>query len=118
MDKLNSLDKNPAMVASRTFENILEQIQGSHLNFQIQISPFSALISIKKSLIKYKSGVPLLPPSSPDPASSKEIAALATKNIMLEKKLNYENAVDDSEAAHRTIKSLEKNHSKWKLFMI
>jgi hypothetical protein len=105
------------MVASRTFENILEQIQGSDLNFQIQISPFSALISLKKSLIKDKSGVPLLPPSSQDPASSKEIAALATKNIMLEKKLNslqreYENAVDDSEAAHRTIKSLEKESIK------
>ena len=100
-------------IASQTFENILEQIQGSHLNFQIQISPFSALISLKKSLITDKSGVPLLPPSSPDHASSKEIATLATKNIMLEKKLNslqrdYENAVDDSDAAHRTIKSLEK----------
>ena len=50
-----------AMLASNTFDFILEQIKKSSLNFQIQLSPFSAYISLKKSLVTDKSGVPQLP---------------------------------------------------------
>ena len=35
------------MVASDTFDFILEQIRKSSLNFQIQLSTFSAYISLK-----------------------------------------------------------------------
>ena len=50
------------MVTTNAYEKILDQIMTSNLNFQIQMSPFSAVISLKKSLIKNKSGVPILPP--------------------------------------------------------
>ena len=50
-----------ATLASNTFDFILEQIKNSSLNFQIQLSPFSAYISLKKSLVKDRSGVPQLP---------------------------------------------------------
>ena len=40
------------MVATQSFQHILQQIQQSSLNFQIKLSPFSAEISLKKSLIK------------------------------------------------------------------
>jgi hypothetical protein len=63
MDKLYSSDKNPTMLASSTFDAIIKQIQTSHLNFHLQISPFSAIISLKKTLIKDKSGTFLLPPT-------------------------------------------------------
>ena len=51
------------MVAKRSFDSILEQVQASNLNFQLQVSPFSATISLKKTLIKDKFGNLLLPPS-------------------------------------------------------
>ena len=40
------------MMASIAFDNILKEIQTSNLNFQLQVSPFSAQISLKKSLVK------------------------------------------------------------------
>ena len=44
------------MEASQQFENILDAVMGSQLNYQLQLSPFSATICLKKSLAKDKSG--------------------------------------------------------------
>ena len=44
------------MEASQIYENILNQIQMSSLNFKLELSPFSAVISLKKSFIRDKSG--------------------------------------------------------------
>ena len=55
-------DFNPAMVASHAFETIIDKIRHSNLNFQLQMFPFSAQISLKKSLVIDKSGVHCLPP--------------------------------------------------------
>ena len=49
------------MDAKTIFENLLQQIQYSNLNFKLELSPFSANISLKKSFIRNKSGIPLLP---------------------------------------------------------
>ena len=57
MDQLINSDEK--MAASLTFQHILTQIQDSNLNFQLQVSPFAAVISLKKSFVKDKSGVPL-----------------------------------------------------------
>ena len=54
---------NPKMMADQTFNNILDCIQRSNLNFQLQVSPFSAFISLKKSLVKDKFGSYLQPPA-------------------------------------------------------
>ena len=51
------------MLASTTFYKILDLIKSSNLNFQLSLSPFSAQISLKKSLVKDRSGMFLLPPS-------------------------------------------------------
>ena len=54
------------MVASQTFDSIIQQILTSNLNFQLQMSPFSANISLKKTPIKDRYGAPIcLPPSLP-----------------------------------------------------
>ena len=101
------------MVAKRTFDNILDIIQTSNLNFQLQISPFSASISLKKSLVKDRAGTPRLPPPSSHPHTSiSEFTALAAKNVKLENDLmiltdNYEKVVDDCEAARKTIQFLQ-----------
>ena len=68
MEQLRISDGDPTMAAKRAFENILDLIQSSNLNFQLQLSPFSASISLKKSLIRDKTGKVLLPHYPPAPA--------------------------------------------------
>ena len=101
------IDLNIASEAT-TFDNILEQIQKSNLNFHLQRSPFSAVISLKKTLIRDKSGVSLLPPTS----NSEPFEKVSFENQALRKKISkltedYEDAVDDSENAHKTIATLK-----------
>ena len=67
---MNSDKIDPAMLAKQRFDDILDQVQTSCLNFQLQVSPFSAVISIKKSFIKDKSGKVFV---SPQPRGSKEM---------------------------------------------
>ena len=61
MIKKTDSDFNPTMASSKAFDQILESVKSSNLNFCMQLSPFSANISIKKTLIKDKSGVHLNP---------------------------------------------------------
>ena len=118
MKELETSDINPTMLASQTFQSILQHIQTSNLNFQVQISPFSAVISLKKSLVKDKSGAFLLPPTPPPcPPSTalSDIATLTSKNIQLENDLktskrNYEDAVEDCEDVHRRMKDLQNQY--------
>ena len=101
------------MAANRTFDRILDQIKNSNLNFHLQISPFSAVISLKKSPVKDRSGTPILTPQANLPPSTvTEIAELASKNLQLEKDLfglreDFAKCVDDHEDANNTIRSLE-----------
>ena len=113
------------MCASRTFETLLQQIQSSHLNFHLQVSPFSAVISLKKTFIRDRSGRLLLPPPqnpvTPTFIQAREdLAALTAKNKKLEMdkvilEQNYENSVLDCEAAYNIIRSLEEQIKNIKL---
>ena len=108
MDEYQDSDRNLAMLASNAFENIINQIRTSNLNFQLQMSPFSACISLKRSLVKEKSGAFLLPPATPEsPSSESEIAALAKKNLQLENKL-----LEMNEKYARVVEEHEKNNIK------
>ena len=54
------------MEASATFDCLLMQVQNSKLNFKVDLSPFSAVISLKKTFIKDRFGnVQLLAPDLP-----------------------------------------------------
>ena len=88
MDR-NNTDISPAMLASRRIDNILHQIQTSNLNFYLQLSPFCAHISPKKTLIRDKYGSYLCP-------------AVFTSKVHSPTDLLHEVA-----AAHATIKVLE-----------
>ena len=90
MDRNNS-DISPAMLASRSFDNILHQIQTSNLNFYLQLSPFGAHISLKKTLIKDKAGSYICPAVSSSQAHSD----------------NLKDLLHEVAAAHATIKVLE-----------
>ena len=63
------------MDALAIFDKLVQQIQNSHLNFRLELSPFSANISLKKSFIRNKSGIPLL-----HPCDNKDIEVPATQN--------------------------------------
>ena len=59
MDQL--INSDVTTLASEMFDGILKRIQTSKLNFNIQLTPYSAFISIKKSFMTDKSGSVMLP---------------------------------------------------------
>ena len=104
------------MAASKTFEALLSKIQSSNLHFKIEQYPFSAVISIKKSLIRDQAGNLLEPP----PLDSILLIQAKTENQNLNMKIaNLENfvnsiqnqyacAVDECANATKKIAMLEK----------
>ena len=52
------INSDSTMLATASFNHILHQIQTSCLNYQLRITPFSASIQIKKSLVKNMDGQP------------------------------------------------------------
>ena len=56
-----SINSDITMCATNTFNNILHEIQKSCLNYHLQMSPYSAIFSIKKSFQKDRSGQLILP---------------------------------------------------------
>ena len=105
-----------AMLATEAFDQILNQIQTSCLNFQMQISPYSAVISLKKSLTKDQSGKPRLP-VKPRNFSSEETEALIKKNNELEKQvtiLSNQNSelIIDCTGANKKIQNLQESCEK------
>ena len=118
MDRNINSDINPTMLATKTFDRILEMIKKSNLNFVLQVSPFSANISLRKSLIKDRAGTVILPPdlsAYDDNQYLKEtIADLVSKNNKLEKDVfNLKKlAVDDCKKANKKVASLEEQISE------
>ena len=101
MQDITDSDLDLTMLATKSFHHVINEVQSSCLNFQLQISPFSAVISLKKSLIKDISGKPVLPSLQKHDTSKEHIEALVAKNFELEKKLKLlsikcENAVSES----------------------
>ena len=80
-------DVDSTMAAAIAFNNIVNLVQSSNLNFKLQLSPFSANISLKKTLVKDKSGFPSLPPHVDILGSAAEVADLASKKLKLENEL-------------------------------
>ena len=79
------------MLAKNAFDEILELVKTSNLNFQMNVSPFSATISLKKSFIRDKFGNILAPtpvnPASQEFSTHHENAELVKKNEHLSKKI-------------------------------
>ena len=99
MEQTRLSDLDTTMLAKNAFDEILEMIKTSNLNFQMNLSPFSASISLKKSLIRGKFGI-VLALTPVNPASQKEFsiyyenAELVKKNEHLSQKiLEIENFV-------------------------
>ena len=107
-------DLCPTMIACKQFNNILKQIQHSGLNFQLQLSPFGAFISLKKSLVKDKKGDFIIPSSSIMSGTLdnnvEDLTALNSKILLLENQImklqsDYGCVEDDRAAAYKVIES-------------
>ena len=104
------------MAASTAFTNILDQVKSANLNFHLQLSPFSAIISLKRSLVKDQSGSHLLPPPTPSDLES-ENRYLKKKILDLEKettslRFRFEETLEDCQNAYKTITNLEHEASR------
>ena len=109
MERKEISDRKQTMMATRIFNDILYKIQTSNLNFCLQISPFSANIALKKSLVTDKSGHVLLPDVA-EPVDD-NFAALVSHNEKLERenralKIDHEKSVNECQDASKQIKEL------------
>ena len=92
------------MAVDATFQSILNEIQPSNLNFFLQLTPFAAYITMKKSVIKDHNGIKAVP--SPPillllQQAQQTIAELREENEHLKMKSdaadkNNENTVNDN----------------------
>ena len=80
-------DSDLTMLAENVFDDILDRIKNSRLNFHLQISPFSAYISLKKSLQKDRSGAVLVPSFD-----CNEVKKLSSENMKLKSDLEKTHA--------------------------
>ena len=76
------------------------------------MSPFAANISLKKTPVKTKSGIPLLPYVPNHSHRSVDVEALVTKNLELENELlkmknDYVDTIDNSETARQFMNRIE-----------
>ena len=99
------------MRASQTFDNLITQVKASNLNFQIQLSPFSALISLKKSLVKDKCGVSLVPPIRHPPILHHHDSVLHQNQELTDKIIDLEKGIRNLTSANReTLTDCEKSY--------
>ena len=117
--------KNSAMLATEAFRQILDNIQSSNLNFQLQVSPFSAQISLKKSLVKDRAGNILHPPTNfqfqsyenSRKSHHEDVENIEEENKKLKNELlilhrNHKALVNDFNKACQTIETLENREIK------
>ena len=110
MSFTNSESNFAMTAATTTFDSIVQLIQSSNLNFKLQLSPFAANISLKKTPVKDRFGIPIAPQTViPDCVN---VAAIVTKNIeleneLLEAKKKYAVAKDDCEVARDMLSAMK-----------
>ena len=105
--------ENEASSASGAFDWILQQILSSNLNYSLQLTPFSAVISLKKSLIKDKNGCVILPSKDIFTTSTSETEGLKLRLDQVENDLSIVKEKYDAknkayETAMQKIQLLEK----------
>ena len=93
------------MLTENSFNTVISQVQRSCLNHYIELTPFSAFISIKKSLMKDKSGATILPSNSKHGKLESDFNQLKEANAELMSKL---------EASYHFIDSLNKVNEEQK----
>ena len=108
MDEIT--DSDVTMMAADAFSKIVCQVQKSGLNYQIKMTPFSAVVSMKKSFVKDKTGKPLLPMDVIQDFSSHAISREYSKlqNDLYTSRTQQKELSSELEAAYETIEVLKK----------
>ena len=94
-------DSDLTMMAENVFDDILSMIKNSKLNFQLKLSPFSAHISLKKSLQKDRIGRLQIPSFESD-----EVKQLKRNNKQLQSEIDTLNLIHDK--SYNELKSTKK----------
>ena len=94
-------DSDVTMIATKQFNCIVNEIQNSGLNYSLQVSPYSALISLRKTLVKDLSGSYVIPSQCQNEHFSR---SCKKKLSILQKK--YEELSAAHELANETIGKL------------
>ena len=98
------------MYASASFEAILTEVQSSNLNFRLEISPFSAVIHLKKSLLKNHQGESEVPLRLP---KFLQLQELLTQNTAFKNKIfDLENTLQSLKDEHDSVFSDNENRVK------
>ena len=100
IDNSDTRDSDYTNMATSLLNDILHRIRCSNLNFQLQISPFSAHVSLKKTFIRDKLGNMLPPSASVLPVDDKYLRNLEDQNQLLLKE-NEELKIALKEAAEK-----------------
>ena len=102
---------NATMAASKAFDKIIDCVKSSNLNFCLQLSPFSATISVKKTLIKDKAGFYLSPSVTDLSLQPKQdlpgIKIKELEDIVADLKLRLADSVTECEKANEMLAVLE-----------
>ena len=106
------IDSDMTMLAAASFDNILHHIQKSGLNYQLRITPFSANISIKKSLVKDREGYPSFSMVSEYNAVNGASDVNAKIDVKLRREVDelknkQKEYVKELEAVYKTVEDLE-----------
>ena len=97
-----NINTDVTMIANNAFNKILSCVQDSGLNYQVQMSPFSATISLKKTLVKSLAGNPILPT-----ISKKEVTHTIHEKELFDLKNSYDELFQKLEIAYKTIEELK-----------
>ena len=79
-------DSDLTMLANNNFESVLSSVRNSCLNYNIQVSPFSATISLKKSIVRDRTGACIIPPhisESSDAQNDKAVLADELRSLRI-----------------------------------
>ena len=112
------INSDITMLATNSFNNILYQVQDSCLNYHLQVSPFSAVISIKKSFVKDRSGSLILPPRTVSASSDRKLDVCDKENqAKLQQDLEilqqkHEDILTELTSAYERIELLKKKNQE------
>ena len=105
MDEI--FDSDMIMVVNDAFNKVLQSIENSNLNYQIQMTPFSAVISLKKSLVKNKCGTPRLLTTLKSDVKTSNMHKEELKVLKSEYDELYESAKESIEKLRADVKDRE-----------
>ena len=106
MNRETKLSTSDYTMETKIFENVLQQVKLSRLNFRLDESPFSAVINLRKSFIKDKSGIVLRPPPPLIPELDKN-KILQLEKVVQSLQNDLESAVDDCGKVYKYKAKLE-----------